>query len=217
MCTFFLHSPKVLMKHRKVLDGRLVLGAASASALVVFSWGMNYECSRIESTKNDYAVISRTELRQLGNHFCWKTLSHNKMRSCECESATTKGSSTLPSPTPKPLSRFKLLLYRSKILPHSFLPIPRLLTPTDPVFSYPEFKKGLRLRQRDELRLNELLSSKELKDARETQNQEQLHSILDQMHRLLYGEGVTPQVREDFLIENGSVVWISISFIRSFH
>jgi hypothetical protein len=85
------------------------------------------------------------------------------------------------------------------------------------VFSYPEFKKGLRLRQRDELRLNELLSSKELKDARETQNQEHLHSILDQMHRLLYGEGVTPQVREDFLIENGSVVWISISFIRSFH
>ena len=75
--------------------------------------------------------------------------------------------------------------------------------PNDPVFSYPEFKKGLRLRQKDEIRLNQLLSSKELKDACDTQNQERLHSILDQMHCLLYGEGVTPQDREDFLIENG--------------
>jgi hypothetical protein len=71
------------------------------------------------------------------------------------------------------------------------------------VFKYPEFKKGLRRRIKDEFKLNKLLSSNQLKEARATQNQEKLHSILDQMHTLLYGEGVTPQVREDFLIQNG--------------
>lgn len=121
---------------------------------------------------------------------------------CACESISTKSSSDT-SLSPKPLSTLKLLLYKSWLLPYSYLPVPRLLTPKDPVFEYPEFKKGLRHRNKDELKLNKLLSSNELKEARATQNQDKLHSILDQMHKLLYGEGVTPQVREDFLIQNG--------------
>ena len=124
---------------------------------------------------------------------------------CACESINAKQlplASSSPSVAPK-ASRFKIFLYNFKLLPYSFLSEPRLLTPNDPVFDYPEFKRGLRQRKKDEICLNELLSSEELKHARATQNQEKLHSILDQMHTILYGKDVTPQLREEFLIQNG--------------
>ncbi|KAL7519464.1 hypothetical protein ACHAWX_004550 [Stephanocyclus meneghinianus] len=156
---------------------------------------------KINQTKK--SIISPGTFLPCDNgYFLLPKVTFGSRQHCQCESSSIK-SASIPPPMPKPLSRIKLLLYHSKILPYSFLPVPRLLTPSDPIFAYPEFKKGLRCRQKDELRLNRLLTSTELKEARLTQNQERLHSILYQMHTLLYGEGVTPQVREDFLIQNG--------------
>lgn len=126
---------------------------------------------------------------------------------CECEvippHPTLSSTAPSPDPSPKPLSRLTLLLYKSKLISYSSLPVPRLLTPRDPIFSYPELKRGLRRRQHDESSLQRILSSPKLKDARAKQDQQSLNAILEQMNACVYGEGVTPQLREDFLIQYG--------------
>ncbi|KAL3790470.1 hypothetical protein HJC23_012026 [Cyclotella cryptica] len=182
------------------------LGAVTTCA-ILFCFGSNraQDCQRERCSTNptEKSLIAKGSFLPCHTGCFLLNRSFRSSQNCQCESDKLN-SSSIPSPVvPKPLSRYKLLLYRSKLLPHSFLPVPRLLTPSDPLFAYPEFQKGLRLRQDDERRLNRLLTSTELKEARLTQNQEQLHSILSQMHTLLYGEGVTPQVREDFLIQYG--------------
>jgi hypothetical protein len=179
------------------------LAVASISAVALFMQHeladerRSMECSDNEKSNKSLSITFAT-----GATYAWAGFPVCSKKICACES-NTKVTAASSSGVPKPLSGLQLLLYRSKLLPHSFLPVPRLLTQSDPVFEYPEFNRGLRHRKNDEIRLNKLLSSNELKQARATQNQEQLHSILDQMHTLLYGEGVTPQVREDFLIQNG--------------
>ena len=178
--------------------------AATASALVLYTFSVQHQDVR---AKDEHAVSAfdnqSTRRTQANNPLSfWTQQSLVNTRFCACESISQKPSST-SSVTSKPLSRMKLLLYKSKLLPYSYLPVPRLLTPNDPLFEYPEFRKGLRQRKKDEILVNKLLTSKELREARETQNQRKMHSILDEMHTLLYGKGVTPQVREDFLIQNG--------------
>ena len=175
---------------------------ATASALVLFT--LSVQCRGVRA-KDEHAVYNQTTRITLANNplSVWAHLSFVSSRLCACEGINQRLPSSTSSETPKPLPRLKLLLYKSKLLPYSYLPVPRLLTPNDPLFEYPEFKRGLRQRKKDEILVNKLLSSKELKEARETQNQKKLHSILDEMHTLLYGKGVTPQVREDFLIQNG--------------
>ena len=120
---------------------------------------------------------------------------------CQCEKNNTISPPT--SSPPQPLSRFSLLLYHSKFLSHSSLPIPRLLTPRDPLFSYPELQRGLRRRRHDETRLRELLSSPRLQEARAGQDQKRRNGLFEEVNELVYGKGVTPQSREDFLIRFG--------------
>lgn len=124
---------------------------------------------------------------------------------CGCENQT---SSTAPLPTtmsstPQPLSRLTLLLHASKLYPHSYLPTPRLLTPRDPLFNYPELKRGLLRRRNDEETLKAMLSSSQLMEARESQDQEKMNVILQNMNAIVYGEGITPQSREDRLMQYG--------------
>ena len=195
----------VISSHIPIPNANRCLAAAFVSvtglfAFDVFHYGAKeetFECKSVRAKAhlaNQFSVVSSQRLLINGTSF------HGRSKLCACERIST---SENPPLTPKPLSRLQLLLYNSKLLPHSSLPTPRLLTPNDPVFNYPEFKRGMRKRNQDEIRINKLLSSDDLREARATQNQEQLHSILDQMHKLLYGEGVTPQIREDFLIQNG--------------
>jgi len=119
---------------------------------------------------------------------------------CECE----ENGQTIEKPVaPKTLSRLTLMLYASKLYPYFYLPVPRLLTPRDPLFSYPELKRGLLRRRDDEERLKKILSSTQVMEARKNQDQPQLQNILKEMNCVIYGEGVTPQIRESFLMQYG--------------
>ncbi|KAG7363794.1 hypothetical protein IV203_027155 [Nitzschia inconspicua] len=100
------------------------------------------------------------------------------------------------------------------------LPIPRVVTYDDPVLVLP--KKALRQRHRDELQLRQLLErvaaqQQQQQQQQETQNQQQTQqqqqdqqqqSVLGQeLFQLVYGKGVTPQQREDFLVRYGCTGW----------
>lgn len=126
---------------------------------------------------------------------------------CECEGPNGSATSLqqeITKPTAlKPLSRLTRILYASKLYPYSYLPVPRILTPSDPLFSYPKLKRGLLRRCNDEEKMKRILSSPELMEARKEQNQAQMKDILEQMNNVVYGEGVTPQIRENFLIQYG--------------
>ena len=117
--------------------------------------------------------------------------------------ASTKNNITLY----KPLTRIQQLVY-----PHSYLPTPRLLSPTDTVFSYPQLTRGLIQRQKDEQRLRNLLSSAQqvvkLRATTDNNNnqekqQQQQQQLLQEMNTIVYGAGITSQIRQQFVIEYG--------------
>mmetsp|Transcript_12630 Transcript_12630/g.18111 ORF Transcript_12630/g.18111 Transcript_12630/m.18111 type:complete len:391 (+) Transcript_12630:271-1443(+) len=118
--------------------------------------------------------------------------------------ATTETSIT-KSVLPKPLPRATLLLYNLKLIAYSSLPTPRLMSTKDPVFSYPDIVRGVRRRQADEVSLQKILSSERLMAARQSQDQQLMQPILQEVNELVYGKGVTPQIREDFLAQYGCV------------
>ena len=127
---------------------------------------------------------------------------------CKCEESDRTTAAHLPtaiekSAEPISLSRLTLMLYASKLYRYSHLPVPRLITPRDPLFSYPELKRGLNRRRKDEEKVKRILSSPELIEARKNQDQAQMQNILRQMNLVVYGEGITPQIREDFLMQYG--------------
>ena len=128
---------------------------------------------------------------------------------CKCEEniqSTAKNIQQTSSSTttaPQPLSRLTLLLYSSYLYPYSYLKTPRLLTPNDPIFTYQELKRGLAHRQKDEDEVKQILSSSKVREARANNDQVQMNSILKEMNTVVYGKGITPQMREDFLIQYG--------------
>lgn len=124
---------------------------------------------------------------------------------CACEKE--KGPAEKPSKgdDSRPLSRATRLLYSLKLFPYSSLPIPRLISSNDPLFSSPEVKSGIRRRQKDEVRLQQILSSERLMKARQSQDQAQMQPILHEVNELVYGNGVNPQMREEFLAQYGCV------------
>mmetsp|Transcript_23823 Transcript_23823/g.40626 ORF Transcript_23823/g.40626 Transcript_23823/m.40626 type:complete len:390 (-) Transcript_23823:1018-2187(-) len=120
-------------------------------------------------------------------------------------SVAVAGTTSIKTTLPKPLSRTTLLLYNLKLLSYSSLHTPRLINSKDPLFSYPEIVGGVRFRQADEVKLQNILSSKRLMMARQSQDQQQMQPILQEVNELVYGKGVTPQIREDFLAQYGCV------------
>jgi hypothetical protein len=152
-----------------------LIAVASVSSLLVNS--------------NDADETSRERI------FYRRTLPSTGHCKCEGNGHSTPGPAT-EAATPKSLPRIIRLVYASKLYPYSYLPLPRLLTPLDPVFSYPELKRGLIRRHKDEERVRQILSSPQLTEARKNRDHEQIQSILRNMNSVVYGEGVSPQMRE---------------------
>jgi hypothetical protein len=171
------------------------------------------------------SAISATDAEERKNGQHWKndaaatssfsTANNNHiiLNVSKCEAAIT--SSNIPSSAPlpsyyKPLTRLQRLIY-----PHSYLPTPRLLSPNDTVFSYPQLTRGLIQRQKDEQLLRNLLSSTEVVKLRtatgnnnnnqekQQQQQQQQQRLLQEMNTIIYGAGITSQIRQQFIIEYG--------------
>jgi len=167
----------------------------SLTAAISASAAFHYYCNEpLNDSSEQYYNHSRSLV------LCEKELA-NKSPSVAVAVAET----TITKASPKPLSRTTLLLYNLKLLPYSSLPIPRLINSKDPLFSYPDIVRGVRRRQADEVLLQEILSSERLMKARQSQDQQQMQPILHEVNELVYGKGVTPQIREDFLAQYGCV------------
>jgi hypothetical protein len=107
---------------------------------------------------------------------------------CEPGKDAPPSVSTIPSPSSVRKALAKTLGYP--------LPLPRQLVPKDPAFSDNALKRGLKQRQQDEDELRSLIE-----EVRASQGeQDKLHELFVKMTTYAYGEGVTPQMREDFLV-----------------
>lgn len=178
--------PKLRHNNHAILS---LTAAISISASAAF----HYYCNK---PLNDW---SEQHYRSRSLVLCEKELGNKSPYVAVAETTITKAAA------PKPLSRTTLLLYNLKLLPYRSLPIPRLLNSKDPVFSYPDIVRGVRRRHADEVLLQEILSSDRLMKARQSQDQQQMQPILHEVNELVYGKGVTPQIREDFLAQYGCV------------
>jgi hypothetical protein len=81
------------------------------------------------------------------------------------------------------------------------LPVPRVLTPADPALKLPRW--CVRQRQHDERRMRALV---ELAPTLRG-DPERLKALGEEMFQVAYGKGVTPQIREDFLVRYGCTGW----------
>lgn len=123
--------------------------------------------------------------------FYWSTIP--SFRHCKCE----ESSHSTPTPATEKTSKPASLTWITRfVYPYSYLPLPRLLTPFDPVFSYPELNRGLARRQKDEEKVRKILSSPQILEARIKKDQKRLQNILEDMNAVIYGKGVTPQMRQ---------------------
>jgi hypothetical protein len=81
------------------------------------------------------------------------------------------------------------------------LPVPRVLTPSDPALKLP--KRYIQRRQKDEARMRQLLE----KAPALRGDPEGIKSLGEEICEVTYGKGVTAQVREDFLLCYGCTGW----------
>lgn len=102
----------------------------------------------------------------------------------------------------RPASRIRRVLHS---LGFASLPLPRTLTPSDAAFEYKELKAGLRCRTADEAKLRSL--QEEAIAARKSGDSERIRRVFEEISAIAYGEGVTPQMREDFLVRYGCTAW----------
>jgi len=187
---FFRHIaksiPQLQQNNHAILSLTAAVGASAA---------FHYYCNEPNYIESNWSenLCSRSLA------LCEKELP-NKSQSVAVAETTCSKTTSL-----KPLSRTTLLLYNLKLLSYSSLPVPRLISSKDPLFSYPEIIRGVRRRQADEVNLQNILSSKRLMMARQSQDQQQMQPILQEVNELVYGKGVTPQIREDFLAQYGCV------------
>ena len=188
---FFRHMARSISSQSKLQNNHAILSLTTA---IGASAAFHYYCNKSNDRNSDFAKNCCNRSLTL----CEKDLTNKSVDATE----TTITKTAL---SPKPLSLVTLLLYKLKLLPYSSLPVPRLITSRDPLFSYPEIVRGVRRRQADEVKLQTILSSKRLMMARQSQDQQLMQPILQEVNELVYGKGVTPQVREDFLAQYGCV------------
>jgi hypothetical protein len=86
------------------------------------------------------------------------------------------------------------------------LPLPRRLVPNDPAFSDAALQRGLRQRKRDEEALR-AIQSNFLKVLQAGNDLEAIRAIHQQVCEIAFGKGVTPQIREDFVVKYGCTGW----------
>eukprot|EP00980_Cylindrotheca_fusiformis_P014605 scaffold3956_cov99-Cylindrotheca_fusiformis.AAC.2 len=81
------------------------------------------------------------------------------------------------------------------------LPANRVLTPQDPALKLS--KRCIKRRQRDEARVLDLLNKAPTLGG----DPEKIKRLGDEIFEVTYGKGVTPQIREDFLLKYGCTGW----------
>lgn len=81
------------------------------------------------------------------------------------------------------------------------LPIPRILTPSDPALKLPRW--CIARRTKDEEKVIALLKTAPTLNG----DPERIKKLGEQIFEVTYGKGVTPQKREDFLIKYGCTGW----------
>ncbi len=116
---------------------------------------------------------------------------------------------------PSPITKTQSILYKLFILNDETLPTPRLLSPNDPIFTYRKMKRGLKQRERDETRLRNMQSEiialvekqRQQKGNTSSIKQEENNVIMEKISEIAYGKGITPQMREDFLIVSFQMIF----------
>lgn len=108
--------------------------------------------------------------------------------------------------TDKDLSTPSRLRRALELLNLKSLPLPRRLVPNDPIFSDSDLKRGLRQRKRDEKALRGL-QSEVLRVVAAGSDPEAMRAIHHKVCEIAFGEGVTPQIREDFIVKYGCTGW----------
>jgi hypothetical protein len=116
-----------------------------------------------------------------------------------CDAAATP-----PRPMERPMVDFTSpsWLRRNLLAPIGVpLPTPRVLTSTDPALKLR--RRCIQRRQRDEVRMRQLLEAAPTLRG----DPEKLKKLGNKMFEVTYGKGVTPQAREDFLLQYGCTGW----------
>lgn len=192
-----------MIQHHDVLK---VVSISTAAALSAFSYS--------HSCKHENSIIR-----------CCHSGYNRSFNITNCDAVRPNHQTIVPakhdnskiSSTYKPISKHHSFLYNWHLLSDRSLPVPRLLSPVDPVFRYRKMKKGLKQREIDEMKLRSLQTevTSLVEKQRESQKRNDsnnniissdenrmmlMKGIMERISEIAYGKGITPQMREDFLI-----------------
>ncbi len=123
-----------------------------------------------------------------------------------CE-ASRSNVDTIIMPSPSWLRRTLASLHLTS------LPMPRRLLPSDSVFNDSTLQQGLRRRERDEEALRVL--QLEAIAASENRDPEAVRVVYHKICEIAFGKGVTPQIREDFVMVRKYLQYVTLYVLRS--
>ena len=195
-------------------DGDGLLAPAAATGSIVVAAAVLYAHQKEEDILFCHSNWKKED--KIVPYYYYLNNHHHRasLKTC-CESSSSSSSSS--SKTTKPQSKYddidarqvswmrRHILYPLGVMR---LPTPRLITSSsDPSLQLP--KSALRQRQKDEQQIRLLLEKAQQQQQQQQQNKNDttVEQLSTQVFELLYGKGVTPQIREDFLIRYGCSGW----------
>jgi hypothetical protein len=200
-----------MIQHHDVLK---VVSISTAAAVTAFSY--SHSCNN-RKYENGMSGCYRGYNRSFNVTNC-EAIHHNHQTKFSAEHDNSK----IISSAFKPISIRQSFLYNWHLLSDRSLPLPRMLSPADPVFRYHNMKKGLKQREIDEMKLRSLQieitslvekqrESQKGNNSNNSSNSNEdkmmlMKELMERISEIAYGKGITPQMREDFLIVSIRVI-----------
>lgn len=148
---------------------------------------------------------SRRDETTFGSFRVYKANGILSLAPCACDDSSESSVHPQAGGTPRPfLSKEVIPSWHRRLLATIgivSLPLPRTLTPGDLAFRIS--KSFLRKRRNDEERMRKLVMETAPKLQGDPQFEKKMARLRHEIFELAYGKGVTPQLREDFLIKYG--------------
>ena len=175
--------------------------AAPAAAMVLcLTW---IHLRNIERQEHAPTSITQSYLAPFSSVFSLPSSVVFPIHTTSCDISRQYTAENIPTP-----SRFRRTLAALHL---RALPLPRKLVQNDPVFSDATLKRGLKQRAIDEYSLRKL-QEELIKAVHEKRDTNYVRGLHEQFCLIAYGKGVTPQMREDFVIVSFNVCERLVAF-----
>ena len=171
-----------------------------SGTLFWLSYNFRDDCSNVNINNNGDKIYLTSHVPFANK--CWdihlSSLFRQKIAATKCEGIKEFSTSTSVTDYTR-ISNPNKLRYLLARLNLCSLPIPRMISNSDPIFDYKEMKNGLQNRKKDEEQLMKLKRDFENPAMEQKRNIHFVKELMSKFLETMYGKGVTESIRHKFL------------------